>query len=212
MKKKLVWLFLLFGVSFADEPLAYQYGWTDGFRTGYNLKHAKSVQIPAGYWLFLPSENMPVELVGFYIFSAQRLGLKSYFTDKEVIFGVFSRLADANFYRSQLEAKGIQGLQIEKREGRSGFEGNIYVIDRAGEAYTGINGVYYHLQKAIEKAQEIDPTVLNRDLLIKDLQTILSQIEKWKSGEKGYRRVIKTEEDKKQEATPETVKKFLEEK
>ncbi len=201
-------MLLLTGAVFGGEVSAYRAGWVDGFRTGYSLKNAKKVEIPAGYWLYMPSENLPTELVGFYIFSAQRLGLKSYLTEKEIVFGVFARQADANFYKEQLAGKGIDDLRVEKREGTAGYEGGIFVIDKTGETHSGVSGVYYHLQKAIEKAKEIDPTVLNRDLLVQDLQSILSQISKWKSGEKGYERVI----DEGGSKEPKIIDKFLKEK
>ncbi len=205
MRKALLIMGLFCVCSFADEVSAYKAGWTDGFRTAYNLKGAKRVEIPAGYWLYLPADGMPIEVLGFYVFSAQRLGMSSYFTDREVIFGVFQRLADAEFYKQQLEGKGIEGLRIEKREGTFGYEGDITVLGKAGENLVGVSGVYYHLSKAIERAKEIDPTVLNRDLLVKDLESILAEIEKWRSGGKGYER--KVEERKQGEA--EVIKKFL---
>lgn len=209
MRKIALALFLAGAFSFADEVSAYKAGWVDGFRTGYSLKNVKKVNIPAGFWLYMPSENLSMEYIGFYVFSAQRLGLKSYLTGKEIVFGVFSRRADAEFYRNLLIAKGIEGLEVDKREGAVGYEGEVFVVDKSGEAKTGVDGVYYHLQKAIEKAKEIDPTVLNRDLLVQDLKSILSQISKWRSGEKGYKRVMEEQESSQ---LPDIVEKFLKEK
>jgi hypothetical protein len=190
---------LLFGtfclVSFADEVSAYKAGWVDGFRVGYSLKQARQVDIPAGYWLYLPTNDLPMPLVGFYVFSAQRLGLKAYLTDREVVFGVFQRRADAEFYREQLLGKGIEGVRIARRKGQPGYEGSVLVLDKAGERHRGVSGVIYHLRKAIEKAKEIDPTVLNTALLVEDLEKILKEVSKWATGGKGYQRVIPDDEE-----------------
>jgi hypothetical protein len=194
MRKAVLLLGVLCAVSFADEVSAYKAGWIDGFRAGYSLKQARVVDIPAGYWLYMPVEDMPMPLVGFYVFAAQRLGLKAYLTDREVVFGVFQRRADAEFYREQLLGKGIDGVKIAKRSGMVGYEGNVLVLDKAGEGRRGVSGVIYHLSKAIEKAREIDPTVLNTALLVEDLEKILREVSKWETGGKGYQRVIPDDE------------------
>jgi hypothetical protein len=155
--------------------------------------------------------------VGFYVFTAQRLGLKAYLTEKEVVFGVFERRADAEFYRGQLLGKGVEGVQIAQRNGQSGYEGSVLVIDKAGEEHKGVSGVIYHLSKAIEKAKEIDPTVLNTPLLVEDLENILKEVSKWAGGQKGYQKVIPNGEEEKN-AEPagqkknEIIEKFLKEK
>jgi hypothetical protein len=218
MRKALLLLGAFCLVSFADEITAYKHGWVDGFRTGYSLKQAKPVDIPAGYWLYLPTEDLPMPLVGFYVFTAQRLGMKAYLTDKEVVFGVFQRRVDAEFYRDQLLGKGIEGVMIAERSGRSGYEGSVLVIDKAGEERKGVSGVMYHLSRAIEKAKEIDPTVLNTTLLVEDLEKILNEVSKWASGQKGYQKVIPNEgeeknaEPVKQRGKDELIEKFLKEK
>ncbi|MCI4458621.1 MAG: hypothetical protein JHC21_03285 [Thermocrinis sp.] len=209
MKKVVLLLGALCVVSLADEVSAYKAGWVDGFRVGYSLKQAKAVDIPAGYWLYMSVEDKPMPLVGFYVFSAERLGLKAYLTDKEVVFGVFQRQADAEFYREQLLGKGIDGVVVAWREGQKGYEGSVLVLDKAGEEKRGVSGVIYHLSKAIENAKEIDPTVLNSALLVEDLEKILKEVSKWETGEKGYQRVIP--EDKEDQQRREIIKKFLNE-
>jgi hypothetical protein len=216
MRKALLLLGAFCLVSFADEVSAYKAGWADGFGVGYSLKQAKPVDIPAGYWLYLPTDDMPMPLVGFYVFTAQRLGLKAYLTEREVVFGVFQRRADAEFYREQLLGKGVEGVQVAQRNGQSGYEGSVLVIDKAGEERRGVSGVIYHLSKAIEKAKEVDPTVLNTPLLVEDLENILKEVSKWQTGGKGYQKVIPNEEGKGAE-TPEQkkselIEKFLKEK
>ena len=210
MRKALLLLGVLCAVSFADEVRAYKAGWVDGFRTGYSLKQARVVDIPSGYWLYMPTEDMPIPLVGFYVFTAQRLGLKAYLTDKEVVFGVFQRRADAEFYREQLLGKGVEGVRIARRNGQTGYEGSVLVLDKAGEERRGVSGVMYHLSKAIEKAREIDPTVLNTALLVEDLEKILKEVSKWRTGGKGYQRVIPDGEDEKPRR--EIIERFLKEK
>jgi len=216
MRKALLLLGTFCLVSFADEITAYKSGWVDGFRVGYSLKQAKPVDIPAGYWLYLPTEDMPMQIVGFYVFTAQRLGLKAYLTDKEVVFGVFERRADAEFYREQLLGKGVEGVQVAQRNGQSGYEGSVLVIDKAGEERRGVSGVIYHLSRAIEKAKEIDPTVLNSALLVEDLENILKEVSKWAGGQKGYQKIIPNEEGKGAEPVEqkknELIEKFLKEK
>jgi hypothetical protein len=210
MRKVLLLLGTLCVVSLADEESAYKAGWVDGFRVGYSLKQARQVDIPAGYWLYLPTEDLPMPLVGFYVFSAQRVGLKAYLTDKEVVFGVFQRRADAEFYREQLLGKGIDGVMIAQRNGQTGYEGSVLVLDKAGEEHRGVSGVVYHLSKAIEKAKEIDPTVLNTALLVEDLEKILKEVSKWATGGKGYQRVIPDDEEEKKQKR-EIIEKFLRE-
>jgi hypothetical protein len=210
MRKVVLLLWVLCAISLADEVSAYKAGWVDGFRVGYSLKQARVVDIPAGYWLYMPVEDVPMPLVGFYVFAAERLGMKAYLTDREVVFGVFQRRADAEFYREQLLGKGVDGVMVALRNGQSGYEGSVLVLDKAGEEKKGVSGVLYHLSKAIEKAKEIDPTVLNTALLLEDLEKILKEVSKWETGEKGYERVIpdgKGEEKQKREI----IKQFLNE-
>ncbi len=209
MRKALLLLGVLCAVSLADEVSAYKAGWIDGFRVGYSLKQARQVDIPAGYWLYMPVEDLPMPLVGFYVFAAERMGLRAYLTDKEVVFGVFQRRADAEFYRNQLLGKGIDGVMVALRNGQKGYEGSVLVLDKAGEAYRGVSGVIYHLNKAIEKAKEIDPTVLNTALLVEDLEKILKEVSKWSTGGKGYQRVIPDDEEEKQRR--EIIERFLRE-
>ena len=210
MRKALLLLGVLCAVSLADEVSAYKAGWVDGFRVGYSLKQARVVDIPAGYWLYMSVEDMPMPLVGFYVFAAERLGLKAYLTDKEVVFGVFQRRADAEFYREQLLGKGVDGVMVAMRNGQKGYEGSVLVLDKAGEEKKGVSGVIYHLSKAIEKAKEIDPTVLNTALLVEDLEKILKEVSKWAAGEKGYQRVIPDNEKEVQKR--EIIERFLKEK
>jgi hypothetical protein len=209
MRKVVLLLGVLCVVSFADEVSAYKAGWVDGFRVGYSLKQARVVDIPAGYWLYMPVEDMPMQIVGFYVFTAERLGLRAYLTDKEVVFGVFQRRADAEFYRDQLLGKGVEGVMVALRNGQKGYEGSVLVLDKAGEEKRGVSGVIYHLSKAIEKAKEIDPTVLNTALLVEDLENILKEVSKWETGGKGYQRVIP--DDKEKEQRREIIEKFLKE-
>jgi hypothetical protein len=209
MRKALLLFGVLCVVSFADEVSAYKAGWVDGFRVGYSLKQAKTIDIPAGYWLYMPIDDMPMPLVGFYVFAAERLGLKAYLTDKEVVFGVFQRRADAEFYRQQLLGKGIDGVMVAWRAGQRGYEGSVLVLDKVGEERRGVSGVVYHLSKAIEKAKEIDPTVLNTALLVEDLEKILKEVSKWQTGGKGYQRFIPDDEDEKPKR--EIIERFLKE-
>ncbi|MFZ8860282.1 MAG: hypothetical protein ACO2PP_07245 [Thermocrinis sp.] len=209
MRKAVLLFGVLCAVSLADEVSAYKAGWIDGFRVGYSLKQARVVDIPTGYWLYMPTENMPIPLVGFYVFTAERLGLRAYLTDKEVVFGVFQRRADAEFYREQLLGKGIEGVMVALRDGQKGYEGSVLVLDKVGEEKRGVSGVIYHLSKAIEKAREIDPTVLNTTLLVEDLEKILKEVSKWATGGKGYQRVIPDDEEEKQRR--EIIEKFLKE-
>jgi len=210
MRKALLLLGVLCAVSLADEVSAYKAGWVDGFRVGYSLKQARVVDIPTGYWLYMPVEDMPMPLVGFYVFAAERLGLKAYLTDKEVVFGVFQRRADAEFYREQLLGKGVEGVMVAMRNGQKGYEGSVLVLDKVGEEKKGVSGVMYHLSKAIEKAKEVDPTVLNTALLVEDLEKILKEVSKWATGEKGYQRVIPDSEKEVQKR--EIIERFLKEK
>ncbi len=143
------------------------------------------------------------------MFAAERLGLKAYLTDKEVVFGVFQRRADAEFYRQQLLGKGIDGVMVAWRAGQRGYEGSVLVLDKVGEERRGVSGVVYHLSKAIEKAKEIDPTVLNTALLVEDLEKILKEVSKWQTGGKGYQRVIPDDEDEKPKR--EIIERFLKE-
>jgi hypothetical protein len=73
-----------------------------------------------------------------------------------------------------------------------------------------VSGVIYHLSKAIEKAKEVDPTVLNTALLVEDLEKILKEVSKWETGGKGYQRVIP--DDKEEVQKREIIEKFLREK
>jgi len=210
MRKALLLLGVLCAVSFADEVRAYKAGWVDGFRTGYSLKQARVVDIPSGYWLYMPTEDKPIPLVGFYVFTAQRLGLKAYLTDREVVFGVFQRRADAEFYREQLLGKGVERVRVAWRNGQRGYEGSVLVLEKAGEEKRGVSGVIYHLSKAIEKAKDIDPTVLNTALLIEDLKKILKEVSKWETGGKGYQRVIPDDEGVKQRAEVKLIERYYE--
>jgi hypothetical protein len=210
MRKALFLLGVLCAVSLADEVSAYKAGWVDGFRVGYSLKQARVVDIPTGYWLYMPVEDMPMPLVGFYVFAAERLGLKAYLTDREVVFGVFQRRADAEFYREQLLGKGVDGVVVAMRDGQKGYEGSVLVLDKVGEEKKGVSGVMYHLSKAIEKAKEVDPTVLNTALLVEDLENILKEVSKWATGGKGYQRVVPDNEKEGQKR--EIIERFLKEK
>ena len=194
MRKLLVVLLFSLSFTFSDELTAYKTGWIDGFSTGYSLKKAKRAKIGTGYWLFLPTENLPFPLIAFYVFSGQRLGFNVLLSEDAIVYGVYKRKADAEFYRKLLESKGIKVL-VEYREGKEGWKGFVYNAIYIPEKH-GVEGVVYHLRKAIEKAKEIDPTVLNRDLLIKDLEKILSEVKKWERGEKGYERVFVDEKEK----------------
>jgi hypothetical protein len=196
MRKVVLLLGALCAISLADEVNAYRAGWVDGFRVGYSLKQARVVDIPAGYWLYMPVEDKPIPLVGFYAFAAERLGLKAYLTDRELVFGVFQRKADAEFYREQLLGKGVDGVMVALRNGQKGYEGSVLVLDKVGEERTGVSGVIYHLSRAIEKAKEIDPTVLNTALLVEDLEKILKEVSKWETGGKGYQRIIPDDKGK----------------
>jgi len=209
MRKALLLLGVLCAVSLADEVSAYKAGWVDGFRAGYSLQQARIVNIPAGYWLYMPVENMPMQIVGFYVFTAERLGLKAYLTDREVVFGVFQRKADAEFYREQLLGRGVYGVMIGLRDGQRGYEGSVLALDKMGEEKHGVSGVIYHLSKAIEKAREIDPTVLNTALLLEDLEKILKEVSRWRVGGKGYQRVIP--DDKEEVQRREIIERFLKE-
>jgi len=210
MRKALFLLGVLCAVSLADEVSAYKAGWVDGFRVGYSLKQTRVVDIPTGYWLYMPVEDMPMPLVGFYVFAAERLGLRAHLTDKEVVFGVFQRRADAEFYREQLLGKGVDGVVVAMRDGQKGYEGSVLVLDKAGEEKKGVSGVMYHLSKAIEKAKEVDPTVLNTTLLVEDLENILKEVSKWATGGKGYQRVVPDNEKEGQKR--EIIERFLKEK
>ena len=207
MKKFISPLLFIFTVSFSDEITAYKVGFVDGFRVGISLKKATRTYIPGGYWLLKETTGVPYPLIAFYVFYGNRKGFNVRLTEEEIVFGVYKRYEDAEFYRKFLESKGIVA-KVEKRNGRKGWKGyvlnEIYVSEKEG-----VSGVIYHLKKAIEKAKEIDPTVLNRNLLIKDLETILKNLRKWEKGEKGYSRVI-PEEKNKSEILKE-VKRFLEE-
>jgi hypothetical protein len=209
MRKAVLLFGVLCAVSLADEVSAYKAGWIDGFRVGYSLQQARVVEIPTGYWLYMPVEDMPLPLIGFYVFAANRMGLRAYLTDKEVVFGVFQRRADAEFYREQLLGKGVDGVMIALRDGQKGYEGSVLVLDKVGEEKRGVSGVIYHLSKAIEKAKEIDPTVLNTALLVEDLENILKEVSKWHTGGKGYQRVIPDDEEKNQRR--ELIERFLKE-
>jgi hypothetical protein len=158
----------------------------------------------------MPVEDMPMPLVGFYVFAAERLGMRAYLTDKEVVFGVFQRRADAEFYREQLLGKGVDGVMVAMRNGQKGYEGSVLVLDKVGEEKKGVSGVMYHLSKAIEKAKEVDPTVLNTALLVEDLEKILKEVSKWATGGKGYQRVIPDNEKEGQKR--EIIERFLKEK
>lgn len=208
MKKILLGLSLFTTITFASadsEIKAYEVGWTDGFRAGYNLKEAKPVNVPSGFWLYMPTENIPLEHIAFYLWTAQRMGLKPYWTEEEIVFNVFNRNADAVYYKELLEGRGIEGLRIEKREAKAGYEGSIKTIDAVSPK--GARGVIYHLERAIRSAEDIDPTVLNRNLLIKDLEDIIKQLRKWQEGQKGYQKVLPQDENK----PPEIIRRFLEE-
>jgi len=206
MKKFLSPLLFIFTVSFSDEITAYKTGWIDGFSTGYSLKRAKKANIATGYWLYIPTENLPFPLIAFYVFSGQRLGFKVLLSEDSIVFGVYKRKVDAEFYKKLLESKGIKAL-VSYREGEKGWEGFVYNAIYVPEKY-GVEGVIYHLRKAIQKAKEIDPTVLNRNLLIKDLEKILKEVKKWERGKKGYSRVLP---DTEKNEYIEKIRKFVEE-
>jgi hypothetical protein len=210
MRKVFLLLGVLCAVSLADEVSAYKAGWIDGFRVGYSLKQARVVDIPTGYWLYMPTDNLPMPLIGFYVFAAERLGLRAYLTDREVVFGVFQRRADAEFYREQLLGKGIEGVMVALRNGQKGYEGSVLVLEKVEEGKSGVSGVIYHISKAIERAKEIDPTVLNTALLVEDLEKILKELSKWQTGGKGYQRVIPDDDEEKHQRR-EIIERFLRE-
>lgn len=211
MKKLLVVPLLLFGAAFGDEITAYKTGFVDGFRVGVELKEPKRVTVPSGYWLYIPTKNLPTEAIAFYVFAGKREGFDPVITDDAVVLKVFSRKADALFWKERLEAKGIRAY-VDWREGTEGMKGYVYriVYDTPKK---GVEGVEFHLRKAIERAKEIDPTVFNRDLLIRDLQTILGEIEKWREERKGYTGYFTEKkpkaEVKKERAEERAIKEFL---
>jgi len=219
-----VMMFLPLFLSFSDEITAYKLGWMDGFRIGYSLKRAKKTRIPSGYWLYIPTDNLPLELIGFYVFVGIREGFDVKLAPDAVVFNVYHRRADAVFWRRFLESKGIRAV-VDYREGTVGLKGYVYNIAYQAPK-EGIEGILFHLSLAIEKAKDLDPSVINRDLLIKDLKTIIREIEKWKEGKKGYEPAVVSEEapevlkkEEKKEVPKaeggnrikETIRKFLEE-
>ena len=188
---------------------AYLTGWFDAFRMGYYMKSAKRVRVPSGWWVVYPLANLPLEYVAFYVFAGLREGVKPVLTRDYIVFGVYERRADADFLAEKLRTKDVKAdvLWKEAEEGLLGMElRTVYVEPRFG-----VDGVLYHLNKAIEKAQDIDPTVLNRDLLLKDLQAIKKEIEKWKAGRKGYVPVV-VEETRSEGTEEKIVEDFVKEK
>lgn len=211
MRRVVLSLLLAFGMvshSFSTDyeqiKTAYLTGWFDAFRMGYYMKSAKRVRVPSGWWVVYPLANLPLEYVAFYVFAGLREGVKPVLTRDYIVYGVFERRADADFLAEKLKTKDVnaQVLWKESEDGLLGMElRTVYVEPRFG-----VDGVLYHINKAIEKAQDIDPTVFNRDLLIKDLQAIKKEIEKWKAGRKGYTPAVVKEEKK------DVVKDFVESK
>ncbi len=209
---------LAIGVSFPDsyEELrsAYLTGWFDAFRMGYYMKQAKRVRVPSGWWVVYPLTDLPLEYVAFYVFAGLREGVKPMLTKDYIVYGVYERQADAEFLAKKLSLKDVNAEVVwkESEDGLLGMDLNsVYVEPRFG-----VDGVLYHLNKAIEKAQDIDPSVLNRDLLLKDLEIIKRELEKWKAGRKGYAPVVVREEgvevQKRREMKEEkerVIKKFL---
>ncbi|WP_457601569.1 hypothetical protein [Hydrogenivirga sp.] len=148
------------------------------------MKQAKRVRVPSGWWVVYPLKDLPIEYVAFYVFAGLREGVKPMLTQDYIVFGVFERQADAEFLAKKLSLKDVNA-EVMWREAEEGILGmelrTVYVEPRFG-----VDGVLYHVNKAIEKAQDIDPSVLNRDLLLRDLKLIRGELEKWKAGRKGY--------------------------
>jgi len=197
-----------FSSSYEELRTAYLTGWFDAFRMGYYMKQAKRVRIPSGWWVVYPLTNLPLEYVAFYVFAGLREGVKPMLTKEYIVYGVYGRRADAEFLAKKLSLKDISAKVVwkESEDGLLGLElRTIYVEPRFG-----IDGVLYHINKAIEKAQDIDPSVLNRDLLLKDLKAIKKELEKWKAGRKGYTPAIVGEKKKEKPPQTDIIKKFLE--
>lgn len=197
-----------FSGSYEELRTAYLTGWFDAFRMGYYMKQAKRVRIPSGWWVVYPLTNLPLEYVAFYVFAGLREGVKPMLTKEYIVYGVYGRRADAEFLAKKLSLKDISAKVVwkESEDGLLGLElRTIYVEPRFG-----IDGVLYHINKAIEKAQDIDPSVLNRDLLLKDLKAIKKELEKWKAGRKGYTPAIVGEKKKEKPPQTDIIKKFLE--
>ena len=208
MKKGFVAILLagvVFGTDYEAIKTAYLTGWFDAFRIAYYMKNAKKVRVPSGWWVVYPIKNLPVEYVGFYVFAGLREGVKPILTKDYIVFGVFDRKADAEFLAKKLRTKDVEA-EVKKESAQDGYLGfdfrSVHVEPRFG-----VDGVLYHIRKAIEKAQDIDPTVLNRDLLVKDLKAIERELEKWKSGRKGYTPAVAKEAER-----DTIIERFLEEK
>lgn len=211
MKRVLVGLLfagtLGFSAGYDELRTAYLTGWFDAFRIGYYMKQAKKVRVPSGWWVVYPLSNLPLEYVAFYVFAGLREGVKPILTRDYIVYGVFERRADADFLVEKLKAKDVSATVVwkEAQDGLLGLElRTVYVEPRFG-----VDGVLYHLEKAIEKAQDIDPSVLNRDLLLHDLKAVKKEIEKWKAGRKGYVPVFKDEGERSHDWEKEKIKKFL---
>lgn len=209
--RKVVALLLLSSLAFSSDyeqiKTAYLTGWFDAFRIAYYMKNAKRVQVPSGWWVVYPLSNLPVEYVAFYVFAGLREGVKPMLTKDYVVFGVYERRADADFLAEKLRTKDVEAEVVWRgaEEGLLGME----LSSVHAEPRFGIDAVLYHLTKAIEKAQDVDPSVFNRDLLVEDLQTIKREIEKWKGGRKGYTPSVV---EKKEEPEKEKVREFVERK
>lgn len=187
---------IAYSADYEQIRTAYLTGWFDAFRMGYYMKSAKRVRVPSGWWVVYPLANLPLEYVAFYVFAGLREGVKPVLTRDYIVYGVYERRADADFLAEKLKTKDVdaQVLWKESEDGLLGMElRTVYVEPRFG-----VDGVLYHLNKAIEKAQDIDPTVLNRDLLLKDLQAIKKEIERWRAGRKGYTPVVVKEAESKE--------------
>ena len=182
------------GTGYDELKTAYLTGWFDAFRINFYMKNVKKVRVPTGWWVVYPLKELPLEYVAFYIFGGLREGVKPVITNEYIVFGTFGRRADAEFLAKRLRLKDIDAVVMwhEATDGQQGISlRTVYVEPRFG-----IEGVLYHLNKAIEKAQDIDPSVLNRDLLLKDLRAIQRELNRWKAGRKGYKKVIEEQEHK----------------
>lgn len=199
--------------SYEEIRSAYLTGWFDAFRIAYYMKRAKKVKIPSGWWVVYPLHNLPVEYIAFYVFAGMREGVKPMLTQDEIVFGVFERKADAEFLAQKLQLKDVEA-SVRWGEATDGLLGvdlkSVFV-----EPKNGVDAVLYHIDRAIRKAQDIDPSVLNRDLLLQDLKLIKRELERWKSGRKGYIPVIASspvvrKKEKEKREKEEKVRSFLE--
>jgi len=127
MKRVPLLLFLLSSLSLGDEITAYKVGFVDGFTVGYALREASKVNIPSGYWVIKDLWGAPTPVVGFYAFIGKKEGFDVKFTPEgEIVFGVYSRKADALFAKDLLEQKGIRGIKVERRSSAKGYDSFLF--------------------------------------------------------------------------------------